>query len=101
MDPLGEHTFGTTVLECLNPEQHHRSSTKYRKIVNSYVFTKTKSPGKRNDRDDNNNRPDIVILDKTNKEAYLIDVAVPNSHNLHNTITEKLQKYTDLKDDVI
>jgi len=29
--------------------------------------------------------------------AYLIDVAIPNSHDLHSTITEKLQKYTDIK----
>jgi len=64
-------------------------------------FQKTKSPVKYNDHDDNNNRLGIVILDKTIREAYLIDVAVPNSHNLHNNITEKLQKYTDLKDDII
>jgi hypothetical protein len=40
---------------------------------------------------------DIVILDKTTKIAYLTNVAISNSHNLHSTITEKLQKYTDLK----
>jgi len=66
------------------------------------IFSKkTKPPVKYNDHDDNNNRTDIVILDKTIREAFLIDVAVPNSHNLHNNITEKLQKYTDLKDDII
>ena len=48
-----------------------------------------------------NNRPDTVIHDKTIKEAYLIDVAIPNSHNLHNTIIEKLQKYIDLKEELI
>jgi hypothetical protein len=48
-----------------------------------------------------NNRPGIVILDKTIKAAYLIDVTIPNSHNLHSTITEKLQKYTDLKEGLI
>jgi len=36
-------------------------------------------------------RPVIVILDKAIKEACLIDVAIPNSHNLHSPITEKLQ----------
>ena len=41
------------------------------------------------------------MLDKIIKEAYSIDVAIPNSHNLHSTITEKLQKYTDLKEDLI
>jgi len=46
MDPLGEHTFGTNVLECLNPEQHHRNNTKYHKIFNSYVFQKNKITSK-------------------------------------------------------
>jgi hypothetical protein len=45
-----------------------------------------------------NNRPDIVILDKTIQEAYLIHVAIPNSHHLYITLTKKLQKHTDLKD---
>jgi hypothetical protein len=44
-----------------------------------------------------NNKTDKVILHKTIKEANLIDVAIANSHNLYSTITEKLQKYTDLK----
>jgi hypothetical protein len=30
-----------------------------------------------------------------------MDVAIPNSHNLHSSITEKLQKYTDLKKELI
>jgi hypothetical protein len=37
------------------------------------------------------------MLDKIIKEAYVIDLAVPNSHSLYSTITEKLQMYTDLK----
>jgi hypothetical protein len=37
------------------------------------------------------------MLENTIKIAYLIYIAVPNSHNLHSTITEKLQKYTDIK----
>jgi hypothetical protein len=39
--------------------------------------------------------------DKTIKEARLIDVAIPNSHSLHSTIAEKLQMYTDLKEELI
>ena len=50
------------------------------------------------DRNIHNNRPDMVMLDETTKEAYIIDVAIPNSHSLHSNITEKLQKYTDLKE---
>ena len=47
------------------------------------------------------NRQDIVILDRPIKETYLIVVAIPNSHNLDRTITEKLHKYADLKEEVI
>jgi hypothetical protein len=36
------------------------------------------------------------VLDMTIQEASLTFVAIPNSHNLYNTITEKVQKYTDL-----
>jgi hypothetical protein len=27
-------------------------------------------------------RPDIIILNKQEKQAYLLDIAVPNSHNI-------------------
>jgi hypothetical protein len=33
------------------------------------------------------------MLDKTIKEAHLIDVAIPYSHSLHSTIAEKFQKF--------
>jgi hypothetical protein len=45
------------------------------------------------DRTVQNNRPDIVILDKTIKEAYPIYIAIATSHTVRSTITEKLQKY--------
>ena len=48
------------------------------------------------DRITHNNSPDIVVLHKTIKEEYLIYAAISNSHNLHSTNTDKLQKYTDL-----
>lgn len=44
-----------------------------------------------------NNRPQIVTLDKTIKAAYSVDVAISNSHSLHNTVTKLLQIYTDFK----
>jgi hypothetical protein len=47
------------------------------------------------------NRLHIVTLDRHIKQTYSIDVAIPNSHNLHRTITEKPQKYADLKEEVI
>ncbi|XP_045503596.1 uncharacterized protein LOC123700429 [Colias croceus] len=42
------------------------------------------------------NRPDITLHDKKNKTIYLIDIAIPNTHNLSSTHTNKLSKYTDL-----
>ena len=44
-----------------------------------------------------NDRPDIVTLDKTNKEEYLIDVTIPISFDLYSNINGKLQKDTYLK----
>lgn len=46
------------------------------------------------------NRPDITLVNKIDKTAYLIDIAVPNTHNLQATIAEKLTKYTELKDEI-
>ncbi|WP_229833152.1 RNA-directed DNA polymerase [Streptomyces narbonensis] len=42
------------------------------------------------------NRPDITLIDKKNKLGFLIDIAVPNTHNLDYTIVKKRQKYADL-----
>uniref|UniRef100_A0A2H1VMW0 SFRICE_006526 n=1 Tax=Spodoptera frugiperda TaxID=7108 RepID=A0A2H1VMW0_SPOFR len=47
------------------------------------------------------NRPDITMIDKQKKHTYIIDIAVPNTHNLQKTITEKIHKYTDLKEEII
>jgi len=38
------------------------------------------------------------MLDRTIIEEYLIDVVIPNSY-FYNTITEKLQKHTDPKEE--
>jgi len=48
------------------------------------------------DQTTHNSRPDIVLLHKTIKVEYLIYVTIPDSQNLRNTFTDKLQKYTDL-----
>ncbi|XP_064072076.1 uncharacterized protein LOC113393371 [Vanessa tameamea] len=42
------------------------------------------------------NRPDITLHDKIKKNVYLIDIAIPNTHNIQSTISEKLSKYQDL-----
>jgi hypothetical protein len=39
------------------------------------------------------NRPDIIILNKQQKQAYLLDIAVPNSHNITQTYNTKINKY--------
>jgi hypothetical protein len=36
------------------------------------------------------NRPDIIILNKQQKQAYLLDIAVPNSHNITQTYNTKI-----------
>jgi hypothetical protein len=43
------------------------------------------------------NRPDIIILNKQQKQAYLLDIAVPNSHNINTqTYNTKINKYLEL-----
>jgi hypothetical protein len=41
------------------------------------------------------NRPDIIILNKQQKQAYLLDIAVPNSHNITQTYNTKLFDFLD------
>jgi hypothetical protein len=42
------------------------------------------------------NRPDIIILNKQQKQPYLLDIAVPNSHNITQTYNTKINKYLEL-----
>ena len=42
------------------------------------------------------NIPDIVFMNKKTRNAFLIDIAVPNTHNLAKTITEKQNKFQEL-----
>lgn len=46
------------------------------------------------------NRPDITFIDKANKHTYLIDIAIPNTHNLQKTLNVKIHKYIELKEEV-
>jgi len=48
------------------------------------------------DKSISHNRPDIVWINKTAKITYLIDISVPNTNNLQQKYSEKLQKYTEL-----
>uniref|UniRef100_A0A8D8RDC3 Reverse transcriptase domain-containing protein n=1 Tax=Cacopsylla melanoneura TaxID=428564 RepID=A0A8D8RDC3_9HEMI len=46
------------------------------------------------------NRPDIVIWDKNSREVLIVDVAIPNTHNVISTSAEKKRKYTELADEM-
>lgn len=46
------------------------------------------------------NRPDITLVNKLSKTTYLIDIAIPNSHNLQSMWNEKLTKYKPLADEI-
>jgi len=41
------------------------------------------------------NRPDKTFMNKKTKNTFLIDIAVPNTHNLAKTITDKQNKYQE------
>jgi hypothetical protein len=41
-------------------------------------------------------RPDIIILNKQQKPAYLLDIAVPNAHYITQTFNTKINKYLEL-----
>jgi len=46
------------------------------------------------------NRPDITFMNKKTKNTFLIDIAVPNTHNLAKTITRKQNKYQELTNEI-
>ena len=45
-------------------------------------------------------RPDINFMNKKIKNTFLIDTAVPNTHNLAKTITDKQNKYQELAKEI-
>ena len=46
------------------------------------------------------NRPDITFMNKKTKNTFFIDIAVPNTHNLAETITDKQNKYQELANEI-
>jgi hypothetical protein len=46
------------------------------------------------------NRLDVTFTNKKTKNAFLIDIAIPNTHNLAKTITEKQNKYQELANEI-
>jgi hypothetical protein len=45
-------------------------------------------------------RPDIAFMNNKTKNTFLIDIAVPNTHNLAKTVTDKENKYQELTNEV-
>jgi len=46
------------------------------------------------------NRPDITFMNKKTKSTFLIDIAVPNTHNLAKTIADKQNKFQELANEI-
>jgi len=46
------------------------------------------------------NRSDITFMNKKTKNTFLIDKAVPNTHNLTKTITDTQHKYQELANEI-
>jgi hypothetical protein len=46
------------------------------------------------------NQPNITFMNKKTKITILIDIAVPNTHNLAKTINDKQNKYQELANEV-
>ncbi|XP_067930945.1 uncharacterized protein [Watersipora subatra] len=46
------------------------------------------------------NQPDIVVVDKENKRATIIDIAVPNDYNIASKEKEKVKKYLPLGEEI-
>ena len=46
------------------------------------------------------NRPYKTSMSKKTKNTFLIDIAVPNTHNLAKTITDKQNKYQELANEI-
>ncbi|XP_030753591.1 A disintegrin and metalloproteinase with thrombospondin motifs 7-like [Sitophilus oryzae] len=46
------------------------------------------------------NKPDITVIDKQHNNAFLIDISIPNNHNMDRKHREKVEKYTELKREI-
>jgi hypothetical protein len=79
-------------------------------IRNTSVDTLHKGDTDDDDDDDNRstltdkkipfNQPDITFMNKKTKNTFLIDIAVPNTHNLAKTVTDKQKKYQELANEI-
>uniref|UniRef100_A0A8D8M6J7 Reverse transcriptase n=1 Tax=Cacopsylla melanoneura TaxID=428564 RepID=A0A8D8M6J7_9HEMI len=89
----------------------HQELLKYHQVTNEspYYYEYTPEPVVENDNikiyydrtihtghTREHNRPDITIIDKREKSATLVDIAVPLSRNMTKTRHEKISKYSEL-----
>jgi len=44
--------------------------------------------------------PDKTFMNKKTKNTFLIDITVPNTHNLARTVTDKQNKYQELANEI-
>jgi len=44
--------------------------------------------------------PDITFMNKKTKNTFLIDIAVPNTHNFAKTVTDKQNRYQELTNEI-
>ncbi|XP_072153703.1 uncharacterized protein [Bemisia tabaci] len=44
--------------------------------------------------------PDIILVNKSQRTAYLMDIAIPNNHNLQKTQQEKIERYVELGNEI-
>ena len=46
-------------------------------------------------------RPDIVIIDKEDKNCFIVDIAIPRDSRLDDKESEKVEKYQDVKREIM
>lgn len=46
------------------------------------------------------NRPDIIVVSKTQNKTSLIEISVPNNNNIQKKYREKIEKYIPLRDEL-
>ena len=47
-----------------------------------------------------NKKPNLIIIDKSNKNFQIIDKAIPSDYNVIAKRNEKIMKYTDLSSEI-
>ena len=47
------------------------------------------------------NQPDIMLIDKQQKKAVVIDVAIPSDNHIRKKEHEKLEKYQGLEEELL